>query len=390
MEKENDGQTLREYNERKKRYRRRRVMIFAMIMLVAAGLGGIYLVNLYSRTYESYHMINSVPNTEENLAGYLEYGGEVVRYSKDGAVAVDSKGNLLWNGSYEMQDPIADVCKKYIAVADRGGRQVRIYNEEGEAGSFSTLYDITKIQVASQGVTAVLMEEEELIYIQLFDKEGKNLVEKIIHVSKDGFPMDIAISEDGKKLATVFLSVNKGQLDSWIVFYNFDEVGQNLVDNLAGAFNYKDIIIPKITFLNNDMVCAFKENGLIIYDMPEIPEFIKEETVEQKIKSVLHNSKYTGLVLEGEETDASRLILYDLEGKKVLDKKLDFDYDVIFLSGEEIILHDNITCLILKANGKEKFRGTFTTNISAIYPANYLDRYILVTAGEISDIQLLE
>ena len=38
--------------------------------------------------------MNSVVNTEEKLGGYLEYKGAVVRYSMDGALAVDNKGNL--------------------------------------------------------------------------------------------------------------------------------------------------------------------------------------------------------------------------------------------------------------------------------------------------------
>lgn len=391
MNKEHDRQSLREFGNRKRRYRRLRTFIVILILLVIAIVAGILLFRFYHRTYSSYQTAGSTANTEENLAGYLEYQGAVVRYSRDGAVAVGSNGELLWNGSYEMLDPIADVCQNYVAIADRGGKTVCIFNEKGVAGTLIMQYNISNIKVASKGVVAVLMEEEDISYIRLFDKEGKLLGEKIINVIKGGYPMDIALSRDGKKLVTIFVSVNKGKLQNTVIMYNFGEVGKNRTDNFAGSFmDYDDIIVPRVTFLDNDTICVFKENGLELYDMPELPELIIKIPVEQKIKSIVHSSKYAGVVLEGEEPDEGKLLIYNLEGKKVLEQKLDMEYDKIFISGEEIILHSELTCMILKMNGTVKFKGVFTTNISAIYPVNHLDKYLLVTADEISDLQLME
>lgn len=390
MAKENDGQTLRDYGKRKKQYRKRKVVIFISILLILVIAGMIYLYQLYNRTYHNYKIVDSTPNTKENIVGYLKYEESVVRYSKDGAVAIDQKGNPKWNGSYEMQNPIADVCGEYVVVADRGGNSVHIFNDKGEAGNFNTEYKITKAEVASQGVVAILMLEGDVSYIKLFDKEGEMLTENITNVNKDGYPMDISLSDDGTKLATTFVSVNKGNLETTIAFFNFSKVGQNYTDNFAGGFTYKDIVIPRITFLNNDMVCAYKENGLILYSMKELSDFIVEETTELKIKSVLHSSKYTGLVLEGDNKEASHLILYNLEGDKILDRKLNFDYTNITIIGDEIILYNDLSCLILKTNGKEKFKYTFTSNISAFYPINQFDRYLLVNTEDIAEIQLTE
>jgi hypothetical protein len=391
MSKEQEGQSLREVGNRRKRRRRLRTFIIILILLIIAAAAGILLFRYYHRTYSSYQIKDSIENTEENLAGYLEYQGAVVRYSKDGAVAVGSGGELLWNGSYEMLEPIADVCGKYVAIADRGGKKICIFNDQGLAGSLSMQYNISKVKVASQGVVAVLMEEEDISYIRLFDKEGKLLGEKIINVIKGGYPMDIALSKDGKKLVTVFVSVNKGKLQNTVIMYNFGEVGKNRTDNFAGSFmDYDDIIVPKVTFLDNDTVCVFKENGLELYSMPELPELITKIPAEQKIKSILYSSKYAGVVLESENSDKGRLFLYNLEGKKVLEQNLDMEYDKIFISGDEIIMHNELACKILKTNGTVKFKGMFTTDISALYPVNHLDKYLLVTSEEIIDLQLVE
>lgn len=381
---------MRDYEDRKKRYRRNRVIIFSSLLVLIVIFGAIYLIRLFNRTYQDYEVMDKVSNTEENLGGYLEYKGAVVRYSRDGAVSVDNKGNLLWNGSYEMADPTADTCDDYVVIADRGGKQVQIFNRNGLAGALTMNHPIVKAEVANQGVVAVLMTEDDTSYVELYSKEGELLGEKVTNMVKDGYPMDISISDNGEKVAATYLSISKGEIINNILFLNYGEVGKNFTDRHAGALIYNSVIVPRITFLDNDTVCAFKEDGLLIFTMPEIAVLAKEETIEGKIKSVVHNEKYAGIVLEEAEENEPRLLLYDLKGKMVLDKELDFDYESIYLSGDEIIMYDDLSCVIYKADGKEKFRYTFTTNISALYPINHLDRYFMVNPQEILEIQLVE
>lgn len=381
---------MRDYEDRKKRYRKNRAIIFSLLLVLIVIMGAVYLIRLYNRTYKDYEVTHRVNNTEENLGGYLEYDGAVVRYSRDGAVAVDNKGNLLWNGSYVMADPIADTCKEYVAIADRGGKQVYIFNSKGLAGSLTMNHPIVKAEVAQQGVVAVLMTEDDISYIELYSKEGDLLGEKVTNMVKDGYPMDISLSDDGEKVAATYLNLNGGEIKNNILFLNYGEVGKNFTDRTAGALIYNNDIVPRITFLDNDTVCAFKENGLLIFTMEEIAELATEETIEGKIESVLHNRKYAGMVIRENGDKETRLLLYDLRGKKILDKKLDFEYESIYLSGNEVIMYDDLTCVIYKADGKEKFRYTFTSNISALYSINNLDRYFLVNPQEILEIQLVE
>jgi len=375
---------------RKTRNRKNRVIIFSALLVLIVIIGAIYLIRLYNRSYQSYEVMNSVVNTEEKLGGYLEYKGAVVRYSMDGALAVDNKGNLLWNGSYEMAEPVADTCGDYVVIADRGGKQVYIFNRKGLAGSLQMNKPIVKAEISKQGVVAVLMIEEDTSYIELYNKDGMLLGEKVTNMIKDGYPMDISISDNGEKVAATYLSISKGEIANNILFLNYGEVGKNFTDRHAGALIYNNAIVPRITFLDNDTVCAFREDGLLIFTMEEIAELAKEETVEGKIKSVLHNAKYSGLVLQNDDDKEKTLLLYDLNGNKVLDMKFDFDYKSIYLSGDEIIMYDDLTCVIYKTDGKEKFRYTFTTNISALYPINHFDRYFMVNPQEILTIQLVE
>lgn len=379
---------MRDYGTRSKRYRRNRAIILISLLVLMVVFGAVYLIRLFNRNYNDYEVMDRITNTEENLGGYLEYKGAVVRYSKDGAVAVDSKGNLLWNGSYEMTEPIADTCDDYVVIADRGGKQLHIFDRNGLAGSIQTNHPIIKVQVAEQGVVAVMMIDEDTSYLELYSKDGELLGEKINDMVKDGYPMDFSLSDDGKKIAATYLCVKNGEIVDNILFLNFGEVGQNYTDRTVGADIYDSAIIPRITFLDNDTVCAFKEDGLLIYSMEEMAEIFKTITLEGKIISVLHNEKYAGAVMDN--NDEKRLMLYDLKGSQVLDMAVDFDYDTVYLSGDEIIMFNDLSCVIYRTNGKEKFKYTFTTNISALYPINHLDRYFMVNPAEILEIRLVE
>jgi len=399
MARENEGQTLRDYGNRKKRYRRIRTFIICMLLLAIVAMGIVYWFRISNMSYHGYEVTNSTPNTGEFTSGYISYGSSVVKYSKDGAVAIDKDGDLLWNGSYEMMDPIADTCGDYVVVADRGSKSLHIYNNKGEVGSILTLYDIVQVKISKQGVVAALMQEGETSYIKFYyadssvvtsSEESNVLCEIETNVNEDGYPMDIALSEDGEKLIVIFLTVTSGELVSSIGFYNFGEVGQSHVDRITGVYIYKGNILPKAIFLNNDVACVYKEDGFMLYSVPEIPKLIHQEDLKQKVQSVLHSEKYTGVVLAGEEGTARQLLLYDLKGNKILDRALDFDYDKIFLAGEDIIMYDNLSCLIIKTNGEEKFRYTFTGNVAAFYPINNLNQYFYINASDISEITLVE
>lgn len=391
MAKENERQTLREYGNRKKRYKRIRRIIILILLLIMAVIGVLYVVNLYNKSYQNYKVIKTIDIKGETEVGFLSYGSSVIKYGKDGAQAYDKDGNQLWNGSYEMLDPIADTSDKFAVFADKGGKSVHIFNDKGEVGSYSTMYDITKIEVASQGVVAALMEEGDTNHIVLYNLDGSVLWDFAKSVKKIGYPLDISLSSDGKKLVLNCLTITEGKLACQVGFYNFGEVGQNHPDEFVGGWSSNNgILTPKSAFLNNDTICVYNDAGFVLYSMKEIPKVIKEVKLEGKIQSVLYTNKYTGVVLETEDASYGRLLIYNLKGKKILDKTLDFEYKNIYFANEEIIMYDDLNCIVMKVNGKIKFKGTFDGNISGFYPINNFDRYFLAGTTKLSDIQLTE
>lgn len=394
-----EGQ-VKDYRNRKKRYRRRMMFIFVTILLIIAIIGALYIYRRYNKSYQKYKSLNTFAIKGDQIIGYLPYGENIIRYNKDGVQAINKSGKVLWNGAYEMSDPIADTCGNYVMIADRGNKLIHIYNEKGEDKSINTLYNIVKAKVASQGVVAALMEEDDNSYIKYYysddsvvsaDDEDDVLVDMKFNVDTEGYPIDIALSGDAKKLVAVYMTVNTGELICNIGCWNFGEVGKNNIKNGVGGYKSKPgIIVSGVSFLNNDTFCAFKENGFALYSMVEKPKLINEITLSKKIESIFHNDQYTGLVLEQTEKGSKQLMVYNLNGDEILNKSINFDYDKIGIFDDEIIMHDDTSCVIMKVTGKEKFRHTFDENIMELYPINHLDRYYLAGDKKISQILLSE
>jgi hypothetical protein len=399
MAKDVEKLALREYENRKRRYRRRKKIILGLIIIAILVVGAAYLYKICNVHYNDYEVVNSIPIERKNGSEYIDYNGGVIKYNRGGAAAIGENGKILWDSSYEMSDPISDTCGSYAVIADRGGKQVNIFDEGGSIGNVTTLKDIVEVKIASQGVTAVLMQDKEKNYIKFYYEDGTSISDKddetsLIDVEKNiakvGNVLSMALSKDGKKMIVDYCSLNTGKIVSNIGCYNFGEVGKNNIDRLVGGFPYNDIVVPRVDFLDNNIFCAFKENGFDIYSMPEAPKLVKDIILERKIQSILYNEKFIGVVLMEEESKTRQLQLYDLKGNLVLDKSLDFAYKRIKLSGSDIIMYDNTNCMIINSNGKRKFKCKIDKNIEAIFSSNQMTRYFLVTSTQISEIVLKE
>ena len=56
--------------------------------------------------------------------------GDILRYSPDGVSVVDNSMNTIWNETYTMQNPIADVNGSRAVVADSEGTSLYICDKK--------------------------------------------------------------------------------------------------------------------------------------------------------------------------------------------------------------------------------------------------------------------
>lgn len=360
----------------------------ALIMVFL--LAGIHFYEK-SRVYTGYDVLALTELTESGNMTYMAYGNYILRYSMDGISCLDKNGALIWGQAYEIKNPIVDICKDYVAVAAQKENVVYLFDRSGSQGSVTTGYPITSISVASQGVVAVMMENNGMNYIKVYDKNGNELIGMLTFLEGNGYPIDIDLSEDGRKLAVSSIDIEENQLENSLVFYNFSEVGQNYIEKLVGGYSKKelgDVLIPEVAFLDNTVICAFADSRLIFFRMKEIPELIKIVEVEREIHSVFYNEENVGIVLNDTEAGGLYLLqIYDNSGNLVRQISLEQDYkDISFTQDQVILYNDNSVC-IYSLDGNKKFEYIFEKNI-ILFKQIAGFRYVWVNSSSINDIRL--
>lgn len=378
-----------------KGYHKKHVTIIAFVCVFAIAVICVFMISAYkNRVFNSYRVLSEIKRKDSNTVKYMKFKSGLLKYSRDGASGMDSDGTVLFNGSYELHNPSADVCGDYAAIADIGGKEIYVYNGNDSGTRVEVTLPIMQVHVANQGMIAVLLEDKESNVIQLIDPYSKTdgmIVNKRTVVQKNGFPIDIDISEDGKKMVTSYMSVQNGIIQSKVTFYNFGEVGKNKVGGIVGMQDFGDEVIGKVEFVNNDTVCVFGEKSYSIFRMKQESEQIEKKELGKEIKSIFSSEEYIGFVLKNSDGDKKyQVVVYQLDGSNVLDYNVDYKYDTVELYNDEIIFVSGLECNILKINGVEKLHCIFDQNVSYVIPQSSYNKYFLINDKTIDIIKLTE
>lgn len=306
MESLSERNERKRYEEAKRKQKRNRIIAAIIVVILIAGVVVYAIDSQINRNYNGYQVEKKFDRKDSNTVKYIDYNGRILKYSRDGISELDDSGKVVWTSTYDMKNPSVAFCGNYVAVADIAGKEICVYNRTNSTDikKISVVLPIVKIDIAEQGVVAVVLEDSDSNQINIYDPY--NISEQLLvsiptNVETDGFPVDISISDDGERLVTNFINISNGQAKTSINFYNFNEVGKNSVNRIVGARDFKQTIVAKTTFLNNDTVCAYTENGFSLYSMKEIPKDIYEETFDKSIKSVFSSEQYIGIILENEK-----------------------------------------------------------------------------------------
>ncbi len=371
--KSNDKREQLTRNQRKASY---------LLLLLAIVAVAILVSFLFKKEYKGYKVISSNVTDYENTANYVEFCNGLLKYTPDGVSYIDINGNTVWSAGVDMKQPVAVVSGKYVAIADLKGNAVGVFNDEGPVSNVTMPYTICDVDVANQGAFAVVLESEETNYINLYNKKGEIVYEIQTTINKSGYPLDISISDDGKKLFTSYLNIENSVAENSLAAYNFGDVGQNSnADRMVGGYKLKDEVIPKVEFIDNDTVVAFGTGNIKVYAMKEKPTEKANIELKTEARSVFYSEKYIGVIQNssGEESESKYSIkVYDLNGHTKFENNIDFEYDNIYAGKKEIIITGGSNCLIYRTNGSIKYNGQLTGVIMSMIPDGNNLEYIVV------------
>lgn len=358
----------------------------AIAVFVLFLLSGVIVYALFAnRKYNGYEVVQELELSE--VLEYAEVDGALVRCGREGAQAVDKDGTLLWNVTYAtMKNPKFVFCGSMMVVADIGAKQYLISDGTGSTKTFTTPHPIQAVSIAKQGVTAVLMNAEEKDYICLYSKDGTLLSEIETVVARDGFPLAVALSEDGTKLITSYMKVERDEPVSSVTFYNFGEVGQNYTRNLVGQVQYTECMVPRISFWDNDTVMVVGENVMELFLMKETPEPVYKKEISAEIKSIVIGDYFCMIT---ENKDGQEVLeAYNKSGEVCMKKVLTLPYVGLHTAEEEVVLYSYSGCEVYHIKEGLVYQGDFENGIRQMFVIGG-NRYYLVENRLVRVIKLV-
>ena len=372
----------------KKIWKHRAAVGLKYLLLVVLILGAFFGIRYYlnNRSYTGYSIASTTERTDTLTTKYASFGDKILKYSRDGVSYTDSNNSLLFSITYTMQDPILALSEKAGVVADKNGNQIYIFDQEQQRGQITTLLPIKHITISNQGVVAVLMEESHSSKLEIYSSDGKLIGDGVFDLEDAGAPMNLSISSDGTKIAIAFAQISGSKLNSCVAVYNFDNVGENYVDQLVFAKNYTEYLIPEVHYFDNSTFAAVGDGILAFYQGNQIPELVQEVTLDHKIKSVFYGENVVGLVFEN--TEGQMLTLFDLKGNLLSQIPFTMDYENIRIADNRVLIYNDTEMGLYSFGGKECFRHTFDTSMVDIFMTKSRSKYLFIYTNETQLIKL--
>lgn len=378
----------KQFSIKRRKRRRIRAIIIAAVVIVLAVVGAFFFFRY--RTFKGYKVLSQIElaNTDEQIT-ITQYNKGYMRCATEGVTYFDKDG-IIWAESFEMTQPIFSSCGQYFAVADMKSKDVYLYDEGGFIKRITMGHSITDVEVSEQGVVAAATNEGESNYIEVVDKDGGELITAKSVFASSGYLTDIALSENGKKLAAIYVYVSEGTLESKAVFYDFSNGGSGQ-DMVVGGFNqYQNTVLTNVIFLEKERVAVVGDDSYTIYDFTGTPEIIAENlSIGVEIQTLFFDKKHIGMIVEDENSESSyQILVIDSSGKEILNQGFDFAYNKAVFANNNVIVYSFEDIEMYSFYGIKRCSISMDDRIMAICPTNKSNELVYGAAGSTQFIRL--
>ena len=359
-----DGKNLT-YEEQIQKHRGRvqAYRLFAVVIVIIA----ILLAALYfsTRHYSRAEISKIRDFVAEEGAVCVNFDGHVLQYGPDGAACADTNGHVNWNISYEMDQPIISMSGDVAAIADYGGTTIYVMNAKKQLYTVSTSLPIHKVSASESGEVAAVLDDRSKTWIRLYSKEGKEIAYFVRSMQENGYPMDVAVSPDGKAICVSSLLMKDSEVISNLMF-------------------------PYVKYMGNNTCAAASDSRLVVFDTSKVePQNSFNNMLTEDMQGIFQSGGRIALLF----TDLTRENLYRLDiygrnGKKAGSIGFTMVFDDIQIKGDRIYINNEQSMQIFTLGGREIFNGGFDRTVKVLIPSITLGGLTAVTENEIDSIKL--
>ena len=347
-------------------------VVAVLLMVIALAAGWNYQMSRKAATQIRENWV--VEMKENGTSRFLPFGDNVVKFDRDGASYYNAAGEMVWSQGFDMMNPYADQNGDFLVLADQKGNHFYVFNREGCTGSGETTMPISRAAISGKGMVALILEDTTANYVQFFNRSGGRLdIEIKTVLSGDGYPLDVALSEDGTILAASYVYLSAGTLLNKVVFYNFSESGKNMVQRIVGGFEqYTGSIVADVVFLSQKRAVAFADDRVSFYSLKNevSPELTQERFYDKEIKKVFYGEGLVGIVTEAATGMGNNQVdVYTASGSLKMSLEVDLTFTDAAFSGDMILFTNEHECRIFDAEGSLKYSGELSGSITRLVSA---------------------
>ena len=358
-----------------------------LILGAVAAAVAVIFIYIERRSYHNYRVLQTSEQEDVVSTNYEEMDGRILRYSPEGAALVNQDMEASWSVIYEMQNPVADVNGDKAVIADVDGTTLEIFDSDGETGSVTTSYTIVKARISESGLVAAILDGGDSTWINYYGTDGTLLVENQTHVEDPGYPMDVAVSDNGNIMMVTYQFVDGSNTTSYVAFYNFGHVGQNEDDRIVSGYTYEGVVIPQVEYLDDSHAVALRDDGFTIYSGQQIPKESTTVEVEDEIVSTFISGDAVGMIFKNEDgDDAYTMNVYSANGNLRFSRSFNIPYTTVKMSGGYILLYNDSQICAYNSRGVQKYSGTVDGSINDFMKIGW-NRYLLVMDSGVSVIK---
>jgi len=361
-----------------------------LFILVIIGIFGVLYIQWNNKIYKSYDVLTSVEKQEISDTETIELSGNILTYSKDGISCSNVGGEAVWNQTFEMQEPLIETSKDKVAIGDYNGRTIYVMDTTQVLGEITTNLPIRYFAVSAGGVVATVLEDTDITWIYVYDDQGGVIAKFRTTMDQSGYPVAVNISDSSEIVNVSYLKVVDDKMVTSVAYYNFGDVGQNASsDRLVSAYDYSDMVVPTLGFLDDETSFAVSDSRIMFYKGKQKPVSENEIILQDEVHSVFYGDGYVGLVyIDTSGENKYRMDVYNTTGKLILQKAFNIEYSNILFTNKNILIYNPDQCILCNMAGTEKYNGTFEKQIQIIIPTAKANRFVLVGGEYIDTIEL--
>jgi hypothetical protein len=202
------------------------------------------------------------------------------------------------------------------------------------------------------------VEDGEGTQIIYYNSKGEEIAAISPSPTKYGYPLSMAVSEDGNMVAVSYVMTDNGVIGSRLAFYNFGSAGSDKEDHLMAAEEFTETLIPDVRYFGGTELIAFTDSGFMVYKGSGTPKRKEDVKIGRDIVSFFCDESRLAFIFRCDEVGHRYTMdVYNHGGKLLNTEYVDIIYDKGHFSNKELIFCNSNEMAVYTRNGHLRFSG---------------------------------